>query len=292
MRGGSAVVHGLAGGARRRCSSARASPAMIGVLDLARDRLTASKSPGEVIGKPASMMSTPSRSSWCAISILSRGVQATPGDCSPSRRVVSKMLTRLSGSRSRVPCSSALTVGSFLNEGASRTRCPAHPDVGVGKLPLAGEEPDEGPGGRAAARAGCAASTSMAAGYRRRPGRANPRRRELDGRAPLGEPRPRDGVPDHLARRARRGPAGRGPRRAGARAARLGPAHGHRPPGGEQPEGRAGDRQLRRRPPNGLERQVNATDPEIADGRGVVRVNATGITSGATPRPAPGSRRG
>ncbi|HSJ74543.1 MAG TPA: hypothetical protein VK904_09510 [Miltoncostaeaceae bacterium] len=33
----------------------------------------------------------------------------------------------------------------------------------------------------------------------------------------------------------------------------------------------------------GLERQVDAIDPEISDGRGVVRVNATGITSGATP---------
>jgi hypothetical protein len=33
----------------------------------------------------------------------------------------------------------------------------------------------------------------------------------------------------------------------------------------------------------GLARQVDATDPGIADGRGVVRVNATGITSGAAP---------
>jgi hypothetical protein len=33
----------------------------------------------------------------------------------------------------------------------------------------------------------------------------------------------------------------------------------------------------------GLERQVDAIDPAIADGRGVVRVNATGITAGAAP---------
>jgi hypothetical protein len=33
----------------------------------------------------------------------------------------------------------------------------------------------------------------------------------------------------------------------------------------------------------GLARQVDAVDPQIADGRGVVRVNAGGITSGATP---------
>ncbi|HEX2507783.1 MAG TPA: hypothetical protein VHK23_05625, partial [Miltoncostaeaceae bacterium] len=33
----------------------------------------------------------------------------------------------------------------------------------------------------------------------------------------------------------------------------------------------------------GLARQVDAVDPQIADGRGVVRINATGIASGATP---------
>jgi len=38
----------------------------------------------------------------------------------------------------------------------------------------------------------------------------------------------------------------------------------------------------------GLARQVDAIDPQIADGRGVVRVNGTGITSGATPVTAAG----
>jgi hypothetical protein len=33
----------------------------------------------------------------------------------------------------------------------------------------------------------------------------------------------------------------------------------------------------------GLARQVDAVDPRISDGRGIVRVNATGISSGATP---------
>src|SRR5215212_1931462 len=55
---------------------------------------TASKSPGEVIGKPASMMSTPSRASCCAISSFSWRLSEMPGDCSPSRRVVSKIRTR------------------------------------------------------------------------------------------------------------------------------------------------------------------------------------------------------
>ena len=52
---------------------------------------TASRSPGVEQGKPASMMSTPSFSSCFAISSFSSGVKAIPADCSPSRRVVSKM---------------------------------------------------------------------------------------------------------------------------------------------------------------------------------------------------------
>ena len=56
---------------------------------------TASKSPGEAIGKPASMTSTPSRASWWAISSFSLVFSEMPGDCSPSRSVVSKISTRL-----------------------------------------------------------------------------------------------------------------------------------------------------------------------------------------------------
>ncbi len=55
---------------------------------------TASKSPGEAIGKPASMTSTPSRESCWAISSFSALFSEMPGDCSPSRSVVSKMMTR------------------------------------------------------------------------------------------------------------------------------------------------------------------------------------------------------
>src|SRR5206468_2479510 len=51
------------------------------------------KSPWEACGKPASMTSTPSRASCSAISILSLASRLMPGDCSPSRRVVSKMAT-------------------------------------------------------------------------------------------------------------------------------------------------------------------------------------------------------
>ena len=51
-----------------------------------------SKSPGEEIAKPASITSTPSRSSCSAISAFSCGCSAMPGDCSPSRSVVSKIV--------------------------------------------------------------------------------------------------------------------------------------------------------------------------------------------------------
>lgn len=45
------------------------------------------------MGKPASMMSTPSLARLRAISSFSEDVKVAPGDCSPSRRVVSKMRT-------------------------------------------------------------------------------------------------------------------------------------------------------------------------------------------------------
>ena len=57
---------------------------------------TASKSPLELMGKPASMTSTPSRSSCLAISSFSSTVMAVPAACSPSRSVVSKISTLLS----------------------------------------------------------------------------------------------------------------------------------------------------------------------------------------------------
>ena len=55
--------------------------------------LTARKSSGEAAAKPASMMSTPSRDRVFATSSFSDEVIVAPGDCSPSRRVVSKIRT-------------------------------------------------------------------------------------------------------------------------------------------------------------------------------------------------------
>ena len=53
---------------------------------------TPSKSPGEEAANPASITSTPSRSSCSPISTFSSGRRAIPGACSPSRRVVSKIV--------------------------------------------------------------------------------------------------------------------------------------------------------------------------------------------------------
>src|SRR5437588_3651299 len=54
---------------------------------------TASNSPSEDTGNPASITSTPSRASCWAISTFSARVSAIPGACSPSRSVVSKNRT-------------------------------------------------------------------------------------------------------------------------------------------------------------------------------------------------------
>jgi hypothetical protein len=52
---------------------------------------TAARSPADAAGKPASMTSTRRRASCSAISTFSCASREIPGDCSPSRRVVSKM---------------------------------------------------------------------------------------------------------------------------------------------------------------------------------------------------------
>ena len=73
-------------------SAVRESPAMTGPRTTFAIASTASKSPWLAIGKPASMMSTPRRASCSAISSFSPTSSEMPGDCSPSRRVVSKIM--------------------------------------------------------------------------------------------------------------------------------------------------------------------------------------------------------
>ncbi len=73
---------------------ARASPQITALLAWPAIFETASKSPSDAMGNPASMMSTPISSSSAAIWSFSASVMVAPGDCSPSRRVVSKIRTR------------------------------------------------------------------------------------------------------------------------------------------------------------------------------------------------------
>ncbi len=84
-------------------SLARHRPAICGPWMVCATFLTASKSPSEAIGKPASMTSTFIFSSWWAMRSFSSMFMLAPGDCSPSRRVVSKILIVLA-------CSLALLI--------------------------------------------------------------------------------------------------------------------------------------------------------------------------------------
>jgi len=75
------------------CSLARASEQTVLSLMASAMALTASKSPLEAAAKPASITSTFRRSSWRAMRSFSSLVMEAPGDCSPSRKVVSKMIS-------------------------------------------------------------------------------------------------------------------------------------------------------------------------------------------------------
>src|SRR2546426_1798606 len=74
--------------------TARANPAMFTLRISAAIFFTASKSPSEAMGNPASMTSTCRRSSCRAIFSFSSTFMLKPGACSPSLNVVSKMMIR------------------------------------------------------------------------------------------------------------------------------------------------------------------------------------------------------
>src|SRR5690606_75015 len=71
----------------------RARAQIIGPSTSLAMEFTHAKSPWLVIGKPASMTSTPRRANACAISSFCAVLSATPGLCSPSLSVVSKKRT-------------------------------------------------------------------------------------------------------------------------------------------------------------------------------------------------------
>ena len=87
---------GLMASAQRSMSMrvARASPQMTDLVTVRAIWRTASKSPSEAIGKPASITSTPIFSRALAMRIFSSRFMDAPGDCSPSRSVVSNITTR------------------------------------------------------------------------------------------------------------------------------------------------------------------------------------------------------
>src|SRR5512138_524272 len=89
----------------------RARPAMIGPCTSFAIRFTDSQSPREAIGNPASMTSTPSSASAFATRSFSGCVMLQPGDCSPSRSVVSKISTRF-GSWTMIATPPAMCVRS------------------------------------------------------------------------------------------------------------------------------------------------------------------------------------
>ena len=71
--------------------TALVKPQTLALVIIFEISLTELKSPGEEIGKPASIISTPNSSSFKANSTFSVVFNLQPGTCSPSRRVVSKM---------------------------------------------------------------------------------------------------------------------------------------------------------------------------------------------------------
>ncbi len=101
MRGSSRLPAPLPMLYRYRILFARANPAITGTFTSGSPtaglptstaiRLTASRSSGDAAGNPASMISTPMRASERASSSFSAEVIVAPGDCSPSRKVVSKI---------------------------------------------------------------------------------------------------------------------------------------------------------------------------------------------------------
>ena len=72
-------------------STARLKAQTVTFLSVLAILFTDSKSPGEDMGKPASIISTPKSSNCKASSNFSPLFSLQPGTCSPSRKVVSKM---------------------------------------------------------------------------------------------------------------------------------------------------------------------------------------------------------
>src|SRR2546423_3013729 len=109
-------------------SLARHSPHTVESLITRAIACTASKSPFDAAGKPASMTSTRMRSSARAMGSFSSLVIDAPGLCSPSRMVVSKMIKLLVVMEESLSAPEAeeamlgLWVGEFSARGAAAGR--------------------------------------------------------------------------------------------------------------------------------------------------------------------------
>ena len=175
-------------------SWARASPAMTGPLTSRDTACTPSRSPGELMGKPASMTSTPSLASWWAISTFSRRLREMPGDCSPSRRVVSKNLTRLASSRGAASAVTVRPPGSWDPGPGARARAGvAARSPYRGRMPST-SRPRPRRRRRVVVAAACIRARIAGAAARRHPRRSPFRSRTLTSRA-HSAPGPHTGRP-------------------------------------------------------------------------------------------------
>ena len=100
---------------------ARASPHMSQERPADTIMRIPSASPADITGNPASMASTPSRSSRSAMASFCAGERDIPGVCSPSRSVVSNMRTLMPRSSAAPPCRSGPSPVCRTSRPAPRT---------------------------------------------------------------------------------------------------------------------------------------------------------------------------
>ncbi len=109
---------------------ARARPQTVAFFTRLAISETASKSPLEAIGKPASITSTPISSRTSATCSFSSSVMEAPGLCSPSRSVVSKMTMRSLGA----------DTGAFMDVVLVEPWRPERPDLAAASTGVNGND--------------------------------------------------------------------------------------------------------------------------------------------------------
>ena len=120
---------------------------------------TDSKSPGEVIGKPASMMSTPSRASWWAISSFSCGSARCPATA--RRRAASCRRSGRAPARCAPGVGDVSTVTHVVPRFLSRSRLPASLRWYAATRPPRAIPPEGGAGEAEGTRAGTTSTAQI-----------------------------------------------------------------------------------------------------------------------------------